>query len=709
MNGKINFFSLNKKSDWEKGQAENLEFADHGILLRKTERYGVYRIIHPGGNEITGRIIDFAVDKYGLLYFLDEHDNIWNYDYHNDNKNLLLSASNGMFSNHAVIAAGEGAIFLADRAGEARLWAFAMSNGQLLWRFDKFWESSNYCWFPLDVSVAPNGCILVLAVLRRADTQEWEMDIDAGEQLGVIRLDAGGSVLEIYSKLDFACAPEGTTAGGTGSIQDRDHGGGGRSLAISATSNNGFCILDGRRMLYIFGEKGELQNYWYLEFMTHPTGVCVDSEDYIYIGDGSQLAKSDEDGRHIHRFSAQGEFLGYLENFQGKTGKVLLDAWNRLYIWNREANSLHIMAMKTVVEKNQLEGATRGTFISAALDSKAMELQWHRITMDVLIPEDTQIELSYLAADRKEFLIDGHYINLDDFIKDEQVAMEEKLLALAPFWSKPLVNPRDCLLQAQGRFLWLKIEFNGSEWRSPCLKKLRVYFPRMSYLEYLPAVYQDDKESRDFLERFLSLFSSLILDMEEEIYNISRLFDARVVSGPFLKWLAGWLDIAVDESWDEGALRQLIIKAPELYRMRGTRQGIKEILDIYAGERPLIVEHFQYKYLQEDVELKDLMTRLYGQDPYCFHVLLKQEHVPTAAKYEGIQKILDDEKPAFTEARLIVLQPWIYMDMHTYLGINTYLSELSLLRLDKNSSIPYSSLLTNADRYNRMELDAQIE
>lgn len=719
MNGQFNFFSLNKPADWARGLAENLEFGERGIFLRKTERYGIYRVINPGQINLPAEICDFTVGKYGLLYFLDEYGNLWNYDYDNDNKNLLFAAGHGMFSHHALMAAGDSTIFLADRAGEARVWAFALTNGQLLWRLDNLSESANYGWFPLDICAGPNGHIFVLAALRRTDTSDWELELEYAEPLGVIKIDESGNIAGIYRNLNFA---------GWGGSED---GVPGPSVSIAATPDNGFCILIGparvpgpgrvqeaaaqereyeaRPAMFIYDQDGERINYWRLQSPLHPSGLCMDRDHYIYIGDGRQLEPEAEDDRYVHRFLPSGKFAGYLEGFQGKSGKLLRDARNRLYIWDWQAKSLHIMAMKNVVEKDQIGGATRGVYLSAALDSTVMELQWHRITMEAEIPEDTQIQLSYLASDRKELIIDGHYVNLDDFIKNEQIGMEEKLRALEPYWSKPLVNPRDALLQAQGRFLWLKIEFNGSEWRTPLLSKLRAYFPRSSYLDYLPAVYQDDKESRDFLERFLSLFSTFLLDMEEEIYDIAQLFDARVVSGPFLKWLAGWLDIAVDESWEEETLRQLIIKAPELYRKRGTRQGIEEILAIYAGERPFIVEHFQYKYLQEDIAVKDLMTRLYGQDPYCFHVLLKHEQVPNAARHEGIQKILDEEKPAFTEARLVVLQPWIYMDMHTYLGINTYLSELSLLRLDQKSSIPYSSLLIDVDRNNRFDIHSRVE
>jgi phage tail-like protein len=203
--------------------------------------------------------------------------------------------------------------------------------------------------------------------------------------------------------------------------------------------------------------------------------------------------------------------------------------------------------------------------------------------------------------------------------------------------------------------------------------------------------------------------------MEEQIDQVDRIFDPEAVPGSLLSRLAGWLGVNVDESWSEEQLRRLLIAAPDLYRKRGTREEMEAIITIYTGEKPFIVEYFQYKYLQETLELKQLMTQLYGQDPYGFTVLVKQERVPTAAQASALQRLIDEEKPAFTDARLVILQPWIYMDMHSYLGINTYLSELSLLRLDNKAAMPFSSVIVDTkrdnqlDTHSRMELDARLK
>ncbi|UUZ78890.1 phage tail protein [Paenibacillus sp. P26] len=232
--------------------------------------------------------------------------------------------------------------------------------------------------------------------------------------------------------------------------------------------------------------------------------------------------------------------------------------------------------------------------------------------------------------------------------------------------------------------------------------------PRMSYLSYLPAVYQEDEKSRSFLERYLSLFATLMEDMDETIAGIARYFDPEAVDGPYLRWLATWLGLSPEEHWTEQQLRLWMREAPYLYRYRGTRAAISRMVEIYTGEPPLIIEHFQIRHLLENAEFRETASRLYSDDPYAFCVLVKPEHAPSDKHQYILQRLIDAQKPAFTDARLIVLEPWMNMDAHTYLGINTTLTEPSYLKLDRHATLPYHTMLIDVDRDNRMDLHTRL-
>ena len=78
---------------------------------------------------------------------------------------------------------------------------------------------------------------------------------------------------------------------------------------------------------------------------------------------------------------------------------------------------------------------------------------------------------------------------------------------------------------------------------------MRVYYPRLSYLRYLPAVYQQDPVSQEFLERFLSMFETVFSGLEATIERIPEVFDPELTPDEFLDWLAQWLDLGIEEDW----------------------------------------------------------------------------------------------------------------------------------------------------------------
>lgn len=273
------------------------------------------------------------------------------------------------------------------------------------------------------------------------------------------------------------------------------------------------------------------------------------------------------------------------------------------------------------------------------------------------------------------------------------------------------------MIHAEGRYIWARIDLVGSELTSPSVQSLRVDYPRISYLRYLPAVYQDDERGRDFLERFLSLFEALFAGVEAQVDHIARYFDpnSQLASGEFLRWLSTWLAISPDNNWDDAKLRNLVKRASQIYKYRGTRTAIEDMIEIFTGDRPYIVEHhqtscnawFAKEIRPEFADVKALYERLYGTNPFCFCVLLKPFPVKTEEQRQAVLRILDFEKPAHTCAGLLTLQPWIQLDAHTYLGINTYLSQPSA-RVDLNSAMPRDTVLDDPEETGQLELRSRI-
>ncbi|NQX69419.1 hypothetical protein HQN90_25135 [Paenibacillus alba] len=699
------FFSLNKPLDWEQGYEANIDMQEHGFSIGQTEKYSIHRIVRTDELEGVPSICDMAVGPGRKLILLDEASNVWIYEDESRHRELLFRQGHHLFSNQAMLASMSDLLVIADAnpASERRLAVYAISNGQTMWALNE-WDglelfplsvntklasaTTLYTTVPLDISVGMNG----------------NPEVPQGGRIGIIAWNAAGEVMQVYEHEAHRLE----TASEITALHSR---------YFTAASDGTLALLDAKlRTVTIFHEDGRDPLHVKLEQEGRFAGISIDTNHNLFIGDSGYAQQEGVTERFILKYRGNGEQMDKVTGFRGRTDKLLHDGRNRLYVFDRISGQISLLDLRArtmLLEDTQLPEAV---YFSAELDTTETELEWHKIRLEADIPEETQVRFSYFASDESEGLVDGDYVSYTSYFTDPGIPVHTKLTATRDLWSEPILNPKDALLMnAKGRYLWFKIELIGSEQKSPFIRKLRVYYPRTSLIAYLPPMYQQDAEHSPFLERFLAMFSTFFDDMEDKIDHISAHFDPDAVSGTYLEWLGRWLAITDHEAWGEVKLRKLIKQAPELYKLRGTREGLINMVKIYTGSEPFLLEYFQFKQMQETSELRQLFAQLYGDNPYCFCLMLKPEFVRTDAQRMTIEQIIEDHKPAYTEGKLIVLQPWMYADMHTYLGINTYLSEPTLLTLDQRSSMPYNTVLIDIDRDKRMDihtrlgLDSEIE
>ncbi len=103
----------------------------------------------------------------------------------------------------------------------------------------------------------------------------------------------------------------------------------------------------------------------------------------------------------------------------------------------------------------------------------------------------------------------------------------------------------------------------------------------------LPALYQDD----DFAQRFLAGLDDVLAPIFSTLDNFDAYLDPNLTPDDFLSWLAGWVGIALDESWDEPRRRAIVLRAVDLYRLRGTAAGLAGQVEIQTGGTVEIAEN----------------------------------------------------------------------------------------------------------------------
>lgn len=191
--------------------------------------------------------------------------------------------------------------------------------------------------------------------------------------------------------------------------------------------------------------------------------------------------------------------------------------------------------------------------------------------------------------------------------------------------------------------------------------------PESSYLDYLPAIFREpDAAGRAPLGQFLLAFEQILGGLEQppagfprglgqildggpgEAAGIWRFFDPdpelpeeQRAPAEFLEWLAGWVALSLREDWSELEKRRFISRIVPLYRLRGTPQGLVEMLNVYTDNAPVSIYEFAEIPDYFEVEIRVLPAGLQASDEVDVGMLISRRRSMAAA-------IVDREKPAHT-------------------------------------------------------------
>jgi phage tail protein domain len=200
-----------------------------------------------------------------------------------------------------------------------------------------------------------------------------------------------------------------------------------------------------------------------------------------------------------------------------------------------------------------------------------------------------------------------------------------------------------------------------------------------SYLQYLPAIFSDDP----FLGRFLLAFEHILtgckLDscrgLEETITDMAALFDPLQTPVEFLDWLAGWTALNLRGDWSEAQRRSFLSQIIPLYRWRGTKRGMVDLLKIYTGLEPTIREA-EGAVFQIGVNATiGLNTQIGGTAPHYFYVQVVMPPNPAEiVRQQGIiTALIDMQKPAHTDYELEIIHTTIQIGKRSTVGVDTLL------------------------------------
>ena len=483
------------------------------------------------------------------------------------------------------------------------------------------------------------------------------------------------------------------------------------------------------------------------------SGIVIDKKGNIF------LSYCKKEKALIHQFDSDGSSLGIVKCFTGTVQGLAVDCEGNLYIsCNKgickfETQNRFTKEIGTYYSKTLDSGISSNT-----LGSGIIACQWHRMALETDIPPKTTVEISYSSSDDQSLKEKIDFLITDTKISKQERAREidkelkwsepEKFASNSPNLkekdlnsqinlNEPEKNQKNMLFRGkQGRYLWLKIKLlTFDENVSPAITQMKIHYPHISYLRYLPAIYQEDPTSKDFLERFLSIFETAYNDLETKINYIYKYFDPKIAPPNFLDWLASWLNVAFEEDWKDEKKREFLQEAYNLYKQKGTPSGITRIIEIYTGKKPVLLEYSKIKkpiVLRDDGTFRLGVNSLLLETPFsglrlgdeCIlgrivlrdSVRLPEEpFLPMAHRFtimldlsddekilfeKQLRRILDEVKPAHTMYNLSFSSS--IEETGTSVG-NTKLDYYRHLRLGAGAKIGSVVIVTDRERGGRIE------
>lgn len=294
------------------------------------------------------------------------------------------------------------------------------------------------------------------------------------------------------------------------------------------------------------------------------------------------------------------------------------------------------------------------------LDSGETDCEWGRLSFQQHVGEDTMITVRVFASNQDAIQYQGEVVKVNDVLHNPDVPQEtkERLFTLANGMERS--GAHDILLTQQtGRYLWVWIEAAGEE--AAELWNIKVYIPGDYFFRTFPQIYQEDN---DFFKRYLSIFSTMYQDFQEEIDNIPAMLDADTAPPELLKVFAGWMGLDFGETlFTEKEQRALLKITPELMAHKGTPWAVKRVMQMFTQEPAYLVERNLLE--QSAAEGKEL----YGDSPYDFTLLLTCE--PDQRLRRRLRFLLDQLCPIRSTYRIVFLKEHSGLDTFTYLDINS--------------------------------------
>jgi len=491
--------------------------------------------------------------------------------------------------------------------------------------------------------------------------------------------------------------------------------------AFAVDRNGRTLVADGANgVVHVFDRGGSWRTAW-TGFGT-VVAMAVDRFDRIYTlaAGADQVRISGPDGSQI----ATASDVAVVSDCFIKLADFASDAGGRVSLAGRCAGAGWFDPSgepSTTPAAAQPVFVTGGTWFSSALDSGIGRCQWHRVVLNLKLPPGAGLTLSTFTSEvgQPDALIQALPPTAWTAVNLLPKGPYEALILSQPgryLWLQATLSGNG---QATPRLETLRIEY-------PRIS-LRRYLPRAFGPDQVSADFAD-RLLGVFDRGFRSVESEI--DRQADLFDARSAPATSPVAGlpDMLTWLASWIGVTFDRSWPVTRRRHLLMMAARLYPCRGTLPGMRRALMLFLGldtlavkrhpascapacaakprdwqAPPLILEHWKIRrwlYLgagrlgdaavlwgesimgrsQLDDNAQAGVTRLdtsreavldpFNSDAYAFTVFVPGGLARTAQQKASVRRLLDQERPAWTQAKLRFVLPRMRIGIQASIGFD---------------------------------------
>jgi len=194
---------------------------------------------------------------------------------------------------------------------------------------------------------------------------------------------------------------------------------------------------------------------------------------------------------------------------------------------------------------------------------------------------------------------------------------------------------------------------------------------------YLPAIYREDL----FLGRYLWVFEQVLLGLEQQIGDLATVFDPAEAREDFLPWLSSWVAFTLRSDLETSQQRAFLARIIPLYRRRGTKKNLQDLLSIFTTGVPSIVE-------PDDTG-----------PPHHFVITLRLQNAAPEILQRQIaiaHALIDLEKPAHTTYQLDLSFPTMQIGVTSHVGVDTLLGTIDTDAASGSASLTLATPATLA-------------